>query len=206
MNKKALITFLVVVIIILTGTTVYFATKEAEPSPQPTSEVVSETSTQENNLPSNESSSEPAEMMDWQTYTENTTGFSIQYPNGWPVREPAPGDCGENKICEIAFGNLPQAPDDTVAIQNLVNILVHSPEAIAGNGGDGTTNCENTRAVTLDNGLTAETKECINDMDGSRQYFYTFKKDGWWYQIISRKGSEATKIFDEMANSFAFTR
>jgi hypothetical protein len=206
MNQKSLITFLVIVIIILTGTAVYLATKQAEPLSQPTSEVVPETSTQENGLPSRETSSEPAEMKDWQTYTENTTGFSIQYPNGWPVREPAPSDCGENKICEIAFGNLPQAPDDTAAIQNLVNVLVHSPGSIAGNGGDGTTNCENARTVTLDSGLTAETKECVNDMGGSRQYFYTFKKSGWWYQIISSKGSEAAKIFYDMANSFAFTK
>ena len=80
------------------------------------------------------------------------------------------------------------------------------PGAISSNGGDGTTNCDNIQEVTLTNGVAAETKECINDMDGSRQYFYTFKKNGWWYQIISRKGSEAAKVFEDMVNSFAFTR
>lgn len=206
MNKKALITFLVVVIIILTGTATYFATKQADISPQPTSEEVLETSTQVNILPSTKTSPETAKVISWQTYTNNTTGFSIKYPDGWPVREPAPSDCSENIICEINFGNLPQAPDDTVAIQNSINILVHSPGIIAGNGGDGYTNCENIRTVTLDSGLTAETKECINDMDGSQQYLYTFKKNGWWYQIISRKGTEAAKVFDDMVNSFAFTK
>lgn len=206
MNQKALITFLVVIIVILTGTAVYFATNQTEPLPQPTSQKELETTTSEKTMPSSETPATTAESMNWQTYTENTTGFSIQYPNGWPVREPSPGDCGDNKICEIAFGNLPQAPDDTVTIQNLVNILVHSPGAITRNGGDGYFNCENIKEITLSSGLNAETKECINDMDGSRQYFYTFKKNGWWYQIISRKGSEAEKVFGDMANSFVFTR
>lgn len=206
MNQKTLITLLIVVIIILIGTAVYFATNQPAPSPQPTSEEKVNTTTPESPTVIPKTSTDATETMKWQTYTENTTGFSIKYPNGWPVKKPGANDCGESKICEIAFGNLPQELDDYVALQNLINILVHSPGAIEGNSGDGYTNCENIKTVTLSSGLDAETKECTNDMDGSRQYFYTFKKDGWWYQIISRKGSEAAKVFNEMANSFAFTK
>lgn len=66
--------------------------------------------------------------------------------------------------------------------------------------------CEYIETIKLDSGLQAEKKNCTDYMDGYTAYVYTFKNNGWWYQVANFKGEESTEIIDQMLNSFSFTR
>ena len=96
MNQRILIAVLVVIIIILTGTTVYFATvnKESQ-SVSPAAKVVqqpevaslvqqSTQQTTQTTAPKTEAADETAS---WKTYSNNKAGFELKYPKDWSVEE-----------------------------------------------------------------------------------------------------------------------
>jgi len=182
MNQRSLIAILVVIIIALAGVVAYLAINQEETPTQTNVET------------------------GWETYTEENTGFSIDYPSDWPVQESGVTDCVGNR-CGVSFGNSPQGPDDYDAFSNLIQVSISSPGAIAGSGiGPDPATCSNVQTTTLTSGFEADTKECINEMTGETDFYYEIENDGWVYQILSGKGEVAASVFDDMANSFTFVQ
>ncbi len=204
MNHKSLITLLVVIIIILTGVSVYFATNSNVVRTQPSeeTEVVLETIKIEENL---EGAEEDVETITFKTYSNSDAGFSIDYPNDWPIRE---GDCSDPSFeCEFTFGDLPQGPGDREGMINYVSVAIRSSEISDGVAGFmvETEDCENYDYVTLPSGLEAGMKTC-QAIDGFVQYRFAFENNDSLYTIggFMESGGKAIDEFDDMLQSFTF--
>jgi hypothetical protein len=96
MNQRILIAILVVVIIILTGTTVYFATVNKENQPiEPVTKVVQQSeptsavqqSTQQTTKTTDQKTKPTDETASWKTYSNTKAGFELKYPQNWSVKE-----------------------------------------------------------------------------------------------------------------------
>ncbi len=110
MNQKSLVVILGVVVVILLGTTIYFAT--ISNVNQPALEPVIKQSTQP--VATQSASTTPTNPTALQTYTNSMYGFSFQYPNQFKIgendlkKEPAPGgvvftlDVSDNILVTIA--------------------------------------------------------------------------------------------------------
>lgn len=64
--------------------------------------------------------------------------------------------------------------------------------------------CTSVPEITMRSGLVAQKKQCAA-LDGEN-VTYVFNKNGRKYELVRNKESNIEKEFDEMANSFRFTK
>ncbi|NCO05056.1 MAG: hypothetical protein GW939_02815 [Candidatus Magasanikbacteria bacterium] len=82
MNQKKLITILGIAVVILLGTTIYFATFStvSQPAPATVAQQPVTTQPEQNNTVNTVPS-------DWKTYSDQKYGYQFQYPNDWNLAE-----------------------------------------------------------------------------------------------------------------------
>lgn len=107
MNQKTVIAILGVVVIILLGTTVYFATINKVSQPvAPASKVVQQpvTTTPSSTQPTVPTVQTPqsAEDISWKTYTNKTAGYQVTLPDAWKGYEAGDAGIGHTEI-EFSF-------------------------------------------------------------------------------------------------------
>lgn len=116
-SNKGLIIFLVILVLVLAGTTAYFAYKSMQtPStdnqqlPQPTTQpTIQPTSPSPTQLPNSTPTTNPTSS--WETYSNTQAGFSIKHPMGWRKAESdnwvgfGPQEIGEDVLWGVSFYN-----------------------------------------------------------------------------------------------------
>lgn len=202
MISKTLTGFLIFLVLLFAGTTLYFASKTAAPvpTPAPTIEI-------EEPALITEQDESPKSQSAWSTYTTSEPiAFTIQYPKDWPVFGVDPSKCGGEFICGASFGTFPTDPADREGRSNVFVILIHPPALVEASGGDRWDHalCKNIRPVVLKSGLEASVGDC-SQMDDIPVTMYSISKQGWIFEMIGGEGEEISKVFDHMVNSFSFT-
>lgn len=183
MNQKGFANIiLVIVIVILVGAVGYFAfVKKSEPIAQQSTPTPVATQTK-TSVPTPKD-----ETVNWKTYSNQTLGFSIKYPQGWRMAQ-----CGTNCV-----GLGPQNKPEDIAIS--INILQYPmSEAKA-----------YLPVLSINNGITEEKSVTIGDVQWNRVTVQQNESGTKFYEYLKEKSGktidisgDGSAIFNQILSTF----
>ncbi len=133
----------------------------------------------------------PDETANWKTYTNQTLGFSIKYPQDWRTAQ-----CGTNCV-----GLGPQSkPEDVVMAINILQYPM--PEAKV-----------YLPVLSINNGITEEKSVTIGDIQWTRVTVQQNESGTKFYEYLKEKsgktidiGGDGSAIFNQILSTFKFTK
>lgn len=202
MNQKNLVTILGVVVFILLGTTIYFATVSNVSQPAPVPAIQTPTANQQaNNIPAPAVNDNSA----MKTYSSQKYGFNLSYPGDYKIKEtnyeqePQPG----GTIYVVQLGDASVADFDADFDKGIMVYVAKIEKGLA----------SGTDSLAAPNGMDpASKKDTTLDGQKARIYnngeIYTVAKNGYEYlMILGGDANQTTKDnFAKIATSFKFTK